>query len=122
MIDDRHVADVDLAAFDERRHRDHDGEVLDVAFEIVGHRQDRAIAVANQHDLRRTVEQFRVGLRDVETAERLRGQRHGERQRRGNGSNKYFHCLTPFRSGGILAAGRWPAGALAARGRDGCQS
>jgi hypothetical protein len=78
MIDQRPLGDVDLLARDERRHGNDDGEFLRRALEVAGHRQHRAVAVAREHDLRRAVEQRRVGLRDVEAAERA--QRFNEAQ------------------------------------------
>ena len=72
MIDDFLVADVDLALFDERRHRDDDGEFLRIAFEVVHHGDHGLVVVADEHDLRRLVENFRVGLGDVKAAEAVR--------------------------------------------------
>ena len=69
VIDQRLLADVDLLALEQRRHRNHDGELLRLALEVVRHRHHGAIAVAHQHDLRGLVEQLGVGLGDVEAAE-----------------------------------------------------
>ena len=51
VIDHCLVTDIDLAAFDERRHRDDDGKILDVTLEIIGHRDDCAVLVANENNL-----------------------------------------------------------------------
>ena len=55
------VSDVDLLALDEGGYRHHDRELLYRALEVVGHRDDRAIAVAHEHHLRGLVVQAGVG-------------------------------------------------------------
>ncbi len=69
VIDERLLADVDLLAREECRYGNDHGEFLRLALEVVRHGHHGAIAVANQHDLRRLVEQLRIRLRHVETAE-----------------------------------------------------
>ena len=51
VFDDRAVANVDLFALDFRRHRNNDGEVFDVAIEVISHRDNGPVAVAYEHDL-----------------------------------------------------------------------
>ena len=70
MIDECLVPHVDLASLNRRRHRNDDRELLRVSLEIIHHRHDGAVAVPDEHDLRGLVEEFRVGLGDVEAAER----------------------------------------------------
>jgi hypothetical protein len=69
MIDERLIEDVDLAARDQRRHRDDHREVARLAVKIVGHRHDSAIGVADDDHLRGAIEELRVALRYIETAE-----------------------------------------------------
>jgi hypothetical protein len=86
VVDERPIADVNLLAPQERRHRNDDGEFLQRSLKIVGHRHHRSVAVANENDLRGLVEQFRIGLSDVEAAEAKQGRRrprHDRRERRG---------------------------------------
>ncbi len=51
MFDQRAIGDIDLLTFDECRHRDDDGEILDVALEVVGHRDNSSVVVADKHHL-----------------------------------------------------------------------
>ena len=69
MVDQRLVSDMDLLLLQDSRNRNHDRKLPGVAPEVIGHRQHRAVAVPDQHDLRRSVEQLRVGARDIEAAE-----------------------------------------------------
>src|SRR6266852_6049518 len=46
VFDERAVADADLLLLQERRHRNDDGELLRIAFIVVGHRHDSLITVA----------------------------------------------------------------------------
>jgi hypothetical protein len=69
VLDERFVTDVDLLSLEERGHGNHDRKLLQVALEVVDHRHHRPIAVTNEDDLRGLVEEFRVGLGDVEAAE-----------------------------------------------------
>ena len=97
VIDERLVADVDLLALQERRHRNDDGELLQVALEVVGHRHHRAIAVAHQHDLRGLVEQLGVGLGDVEAAEaEQRRRRPGDQRRERRRRTRVVSYAAPF--------------------------
>ena len=80
VIDQRLVADVDLLLLEEGRHRNDDGELLEVALEVVGHRQDGAVAVADQGDLRGAVKELGVRLGHVEPAEPEGG---GRREQQG---------------------------------------
>ena len=73
MVDDFLVADVDLPAFDQRRHRYHHGKLFGIAFEIIDHGNHGLVVLARQHDLRRFVEDLGVGLGHVEAAECIRG-------------------------------------------------
>src|SRR5262249_34054576 len=104
MIDDRLLADVNLLALEERRHRDHDCEFFQVPLEVVRHRHHRAVAVADQHHLRGLVEQLRVGLRDVEAAEAedRRRRPRGDREKRDTEPHS-FHDLLLYaaRSAGV---------------------
>ena len=70
MIQQRLVADMDLILLKDHRHRDDDRELLGITLEVVRHRQHSLIVLAYEDDLRSLVEQLRVSLRDVETAER----------------------------------------------------
>ena len=63
------LGDMDLLLLQEGRDRDDDGELLRIAFEVVRHGEDRAVAVASQYYLRGLVEQAGVRLGDVEAAE-----------------------------------------------------
>jgi hypothetical protein len=58
VIDQGLVADMDLLTLQERRHRHHDRELLRTSLEVVHHRQDRAIAVADEDDLGRLVKEL----------------------------------------------------------------
>ena len=79
MIDERFVGDVNLSALDLRRHRDDDGEVARAALEVVGHRHDGPVLIADDDHLRGAVEDLRVALGDVEAAERVRVSRGEQR-------------------------------------------
>ena len=70
MIHQRLVAGMDLILLKDHRHRDDDRELLGIPLEVVRHSQHSLIVLAHQDDLRGFVEQLRVSLRDVETAER----------------------------------------------------
>ena len=96
VLDYGTIADIDLLALDHRWYRDNNCEIFGVTFEVVGHRDDGAIAVANEDDLRGLVVQVGVGLGDVEPAERLRGGGDHHRQDGGRNSNQYSHCRTPW--------------------------
>src|SRR3954452_18166424 len=96
MIDKRFVGDVNLPALDLRRNRNDDGEVAGVALEIVGHRHDGPILIADDYDLRRAVENLRVALRDVEAAKRVR--LCGNEQRGDENEAAFEHdCLLKLR-------------------------
>ena len=69
MIEERPLGDVDLLALEEGGDGDDDGELFRIALEVVGHGEDRAVAVAHQDHLGGLVEQLGVGLGDVEAAE-----------------------------------------------------
>ena len=87
VIDERLLGDVDLIARDEGRDGNHDGELFRIAFEVVGHRQHRAIAVAHEDDLGRLIEDRRVGTGDVEAAERAERLSEGP-ETRGEGNEE----------------------------------
>jgi len=70
MVQQRLVADVDLILLKDRRHRDDDRELLGITLEVVRHREHSLVVLSHQDDLRGLVEQLRISLRDVETAER----------------------------------------------------
>ena len=72
MIDRRFVGDANLSALQNRRHRNDEREVFRFAFEVARHREDRAVLIAHEHDLRCVVEQLGVAARYVEAAERVR--------------------------------------------------
>ena len=94
MIDERFVADVNLLAPEKRRHRNHDRELLQISLEVVRHRHNGPIGVANQHHLRGLVEQFRIGLRDVEAAEpENRRRRPRDNRRHDRTKRETFHTL-----------------------------
>ena len=100
MVDERPVADVDLLAPQERRHRHDDGELLQAALIVVGHRQHRPIAVAHEHDLRGAVEQLGISLGDVEAAEAKERRRRPDDQRcERECRHDSFHWEDPFESG-----------------------
>ena len=80
MIQQRLVADVDLIPLQHRRHGDDHGKFLGIALEVVGHGQHGLVVLPHEDDLRRLVEQLRVRLSHVETAEgEQRLARPGER-------------------------------------------
>ena len=68
MVDQFHVADVDLVTSEDRGNRYHHGELGWVAPEVVGHRHDGPITIPDEDDLGRLVEKLGVGLGDVEAA------------------------------------------------------
>ncbi len=107
VLDERPLADVDLPARQERRHGNDDGELLRVAVEVVRHRQDRAVAVPHEDDLRGAVEELRVALGHVEAAER-RGPDGSPRRATATGGQGREHCVsseTPrLRKGPVVAA------------------
>jgi hypothetical protein len=85
MIEKCLVTDVNLSLLQHNRHGNDDGELFRVAAKIVGHRQHGSIALTDEHDLRRLVEQLRVRLRHVKAAEcekRLAVPCHHDCQRR----------------------------------------
>ena len=51
MLNNGTIADVDLFTLDHRRDRYDDRKVLGLAFEIVGHRDDRPVLVTYENDL-----------------------------------------------------------------------
>ena len=73
VIDQLVVGDVDLRLGDDRRHGHDQRELLGVAGVVRRHGDDRAFVLAGDDDLGRLVEQFAVGLGDVEAAEGVRG-------------------------------------------------
>jgi len=87
VLDDGAVGDPDLPLLEHRRHRHHDRELLGVAAEVVGHRDDGLAIVTGQDHLRGLVEQLRVGLGHVEPTERerARGGEDDREQRDGQG-------------------------------------
>ena len=92
MIDDGFVTDVDLTTLDEGRHWHDDGEVFDVALEVVRHRYNGAPAVAHEHDLRGAVEQAGIGPGDIKAAKCLRVAADGNGHDGGNNGGSRFHC------------------------------
>ena len=106
VVEERPLADVDLLALEERRHRDDDGELLGIALEVVRHREDGAVAVAHQDHLRGLVEELGVGLGDVEAAEGL-GRLGGHRRwRREEGDGQPRPALVAHRCLHQLSTGR----------------
>ncbi len=100
MLDERAIADPDLSLLEDRRHRHHDGELPGVALEVVGHGDDRLVLVADQNHLRGLVEELRIGLGHVESAERqYRGRREGDHEHRGHEYRHELHAsfLSPRR-------------------------
>src|SRR5262249_51550580 len=70
MFHERFVADVNLTLLQHGRHGHDHRELLQVPPEVVRHRQHRAIALADEDDLRRLVEQAGISPGYVEAAER----------------------------------------------------
>jgi len=87
VLDQRAIADPDLALLQHRRHRHHDGELLGIALEVVGHGQHALVLVAHEHDLRGLVEELAVGLGDVEAAEGQHRRRDGDDHEHGDGEH-----------------------------------
>ena len=91
------VAHVDLLPLDERRDGDDHRELLEIAPKVVGHRDDRAVAVPHEHDLRGLVEQLGVGLGHVEAAEGI-GPSDAGREQAQHEERCYTSHRTPPRS------------------------
>ena len=101
MLDQGSIADPDLPLLEDGRHRHHDGELLGVALEIIGHGDDGLVLVADQHHLRGVVEQFRVGLGHVESAEGQDGRRReGDDEHCSHENRHWLHTrfLSPGRN------------------------
>src|SRR5882672_4865852 len=97
MIQQRLVADMDLILLQHGWHRDDYRELLRIPLEVVRHRQHRLIVLAHQDDLRGFVEQLRVSLRDVETAEREESRAMpGGPSDEGRDQNQSFHASPSF--------------------------
>ena len=69
VIEQRPLTHVNLIAFQECRYRDDQRKLLRVATVVVGHGHDGLAVVAHQSNLRRLIEQLRVGFGDIEAAE-----------------------------------------------------
>ena len=106
MLHERLVADVDLILLQHCRHGHDDRELLRISAEVVRHRQDGAVSVANEHDLRRLVEQLGVSFGYVETAKGAE-RRAPPREARGQSGcrNQSFHVSPRWAS----AARLWDA-------------
>ena len=87
VIDERLLADVNLLAFEECRHGNHNGKFPRRPLEVIRHGHHGAIAISDEHDLRRLVEQFRIRLRHVEATERE------DRRRRPDGDSNTFYVV-----------------------------
>src|SRR5262249_54715346 len=68
MIDNLLVADMDLILFDQCRNRNNYCKLFWIALEVVDHVDHGLIVLPGQNDLRRLVEDLRVGFRYVEAA------------------------------------------------------
>ena len=68
MIDERIVGHMDLLPLDERRYGNHHRELFRLASKVVDHGDDGLVAVPDENDLRRLVEELDVGFGDVEAA------------------------------------------------------
>jgi hypothetical protein len=66
---------VDLAFLKYRRDRNDQRELRKLALKIVAHADYRAIAVADQDDLRCFIEELRIGFADIESAKCACGRR-----------------------------------------------
>ena len=96
MLHDRAVAHVDLFALDHRGHGDDDGEILDVALEVVGHRNHGSVIVAYEDDLGCAIEDTRVGTGHVKAAEGLRRRGDNDGHCRCHDGNEDFHRIAPL--------------------------
>ncbi len=70
MLEDLAVADVDLSLLEHDGYRHDERELRELALIVVHHADDGLLLVPHQYHLRRPVEERRVGLADVEAAER----------------------------------------------------
>src|SRR5262249_36169901 len=68
MIDNLLVADMDLTFFDQCRNRNNYRKLFWISLKVVNHGDDGLIVLPDQNDLRRLVEDLRVGFRDVKAA------------------------------------------------------
>ena len=68
MIDERIVGHMDLLSLDERRYGNHHRELFRLASKVVDHGDDGLVAVPDENDLRRLVEELDICFRDVEAA------------------------------------------------------
>jgi hypothetical protein len=59
---------VNLSLLQHGWNRNHNRELLRISLEVVRHRQHRSVALTNENNLRRFVEQLRVSLGAVEPA------------------------------------------------------
>src|SRR5207237_9071579 len=109
MRDERTVTHADLSLFEHGRHRHDDREFFRIAFEVVRHRDDGLVLVPHENDLRGLIEELRVGLRDVEAAERQDGRRrdrHQDEAQSGNADHAFHDDLLAWRSWVKLRARR----------------
>ncbi len=107
MIDNRVLGHMDLLALKHGRGRDHHGEILGLALEVVDHGDDGAVAVAHHHHLGRLVEELSIALGNEKAAEGERlgrgGQKRDGRRRDSKplcqGFQEGFHVAAPCRCG-----------------------
>ncbi len=109
VLNDGPVTDVDLLPLDHGWHRHDDRKVLDLAFEIIRHRDDGPVFVADEHNLGRLVKKAGVGARHIETAKGLCRRCNDDRQHGGGDGYQDLHYQTPLTlfSGRALACCHW---------------